>query len=132
MTGESIAYLAGAAVLYYVASTVVSWYRLRHFRGPPLASLSYLWLFKTNASGKAHTVHMAMRDKYQSSLIRVGPNDLITDDPAIIQRMSSARSTYHRGEGWKSSILDVKQPPMMGLLDTAMHDDIKVSYGSLV
>ena len=132
MTAGSITYLAGAAVLYYIAWSVVSWYRLRHFRGPLLASLSYLWLFKTDASGKAHTILMAVRDKYQSSLIRVGPNDLITDDPAIIHRMSSARSTYPRGEGWKSSVLDVKQPPMMGLLDTAMHDDIKVSHGSLV
>ena len=128
MTGQSIAYLAGAAALYYVVSTAVSWYRLRRFPGPPLAALSYLWLFKTNASGKAHTIHMAVRNKYQSSLIRVGPNELVTDDPAIIQRISSARSTYARGQGWKSSVIDINQPPMMGLLDTAMHDDIKVSH----
>jgi hypothetical protein len=33
----------------------------------------------------------------EGSLARVGPNELITDDPEVLRRMMAARSEYTRG-----------------------------------
>jgi hypothetical protein len=122
---------AAALLLFYVLSATLAWYRLRAFKGPPLASFSYLWLAAIDISGEAWKMHMRVREKYRSSLIRIGPNLLITDDPDIVRRMSSVRSQYGRGEWYDAARLDANNPSMFGSRDTKWHDDIKsrASFG---
>lgn len=47
-------------IVYYLRR----WYRLRHFKGPWLASISELWLAKTALSGSFHTILMDTNKKY--------------------------------------------------------------------
>ncbi|KAK3349723.1 cytochrome P450 [Lasiosphaeria hispida] len=110
--------------IYVVSSSVLSWYRLRHFKGPLSASLSYFFIVKAGTSGRMWDVYKDLNKQY-GPLARIGPNDLITDDPDIIRRMSAARSTYQRS-GWYSAMkLNPYQDSMFSLRDTAAHDKLK-------
>jgi hypothetical protein len=111
--------------LYLLSSSILAWYRLRHFKGPFLASFSYLWLAKTTLSGKSWKIYMETRDKFGEGLIRIGPDLLITDDAEMIRRMSAARSPYTRSAWYTSLRMDPYRHSMMSTLDIALHDDIK-------
>jgi len=114
---------AAALALYYVVSSFTTWYRLRHVPGPFLASFSYLWLMRNNLLGISSTklVHI----KKYGSVVRVGPNYVLTDDSAAIRRISGARSTYGRDAWWTALRIDPRQDNMLTTVDTAVHDRLK-------
>lgn len=93
--GEVLLLTLGLAVGYYLTSAFITWYRLREIPGPFLASFSYLWLANTAKSGQQFWIYRDMYKKY-GPLIRVGPNELSTDDPEVIRKMNGARSSYGR------------------------------------
>lgn len=62
-SGGSSVYLLAAAALYLLW-TVQSWYRLRQFDGPWLASLSYLWLLRAVTDNKLHISFPDLHKKY--------------------------------------------------------------------
>jgi len=118
--------LAAVAVFaYYIISTAIVWYRLRHFPGPTLASLSFLWMAKTAYSGRAYEIFMEITDKYGGSLIRIGPDHLLTHDAAIIRRMNAARSPYKRDQWYNAFGIDPEDPNMFSTTDDAYHNDLK-------
>ncbi|KAK3389819.1 cytochrome P450 [Podospora didyma] len=123
-----------AAIIYYITTAIIAWRRLRHFRGPFLASFSLLWLAGVALSGRAYKIRMAVRRRYSSSktsssgggeLIRIGPDMLITDDPGVFQRINGAHNGYSRGEWYSVMRLDPYQHTMISSPDTAFHDDVK-------
>ncbi|KAK5651157.1 hypothetical protein OQA88_13204 [Cercophora sp. LCS_1] len=109
----------------YITSCFVSWYRLRHFAGPTLGRFSYAWMMKTALSGRAWQIHMETKEKYGDALIRIGPDVLITDDPAIIRRMNAARSPYKRDKWYNSFRSDPHVHSMFTTDDDELHNDIK-------
>jgi hypothetical protein len=48
----------------YLVQKFRSWYRLRHFQGPLLATLSRLWLVRLVTGSKMHTVFYDVNQKY--------------------------------------------------------------------
>ena len=111
-------------LLYIVSISALSWYRLRHFKGPLLANFSYLFIIKASTSGRMWEIYKDLNRKY-GPLARIGPNQLITDDPDVIRRMSGARSTYERS-GWYGAMkLNPYRDSMFSLKDTAAHDKLK-------
>jgi hypothetical protein len=52
-----------------------AWYRLRHFKGPLIASLTRLWLARKVAGGDMHTELHEINEKY-GTLFRVLRFDL--------------------------------------------------------
>ncbi|KAJ4396022.1 hypothetical protein N0V93_000238 [Gnomoniopsis smithogilvyi] len=117
--------IAGLSVLSYLAiSTAYSWYRLRHIPGPPLASISYLWQFRAALSGKRAEYYRDANEKY-GSLVRIGPNELLTNDPGLIMHMSAARATYTRS-GWYAGFkFNPYVDNLVNLLDTGAHDRLR-------
>jgi len=114
------------ALTLILASYLHSWYRLRHFPGPSLASFSYLWLAKVSLSGRAGYIHMSTRARYpQANLIRIAPDLLITDDPSIIRHMNSARSPYRRDTWYHSFRVDPKSHNMFSTTDETLHSHLK-------
>ncbi|TVY75669.1 Cytochrome P450 monooxygenase [Lachnellula suecica] len=91
----SIALLFGASL--GLVRTFHAWYRLRHIKGPFLASFSKLWLIRTVSSGNMHWECAKVCETY-GSLARVGPNFLITSDPEQMRKMLSVRSLYRRSD----------------------------------
>lgn len=117
-------------VLYILGSYVFSWYRLRHINGPWLASISYLWMFYTNFTGKQAIKYKEITDKY-GHLVRVGPNDLLTDDAEVIRRMNSARSPYKRSNWYTALRMNPYHEGLFSILDTNAHGKLKaqLSFG---
>ncbi|KAI0855716.1 cytochrome P450 [Xylaria cubensis] len=115
----------GAILSYVVLSTFLSWFRLRKFKGPLLASLTHLWIAHVNYSGKALDYYMNARKKYKTPLLRVAPNTLMTDDPEVVRQMNTARNGYARSQWYDSFRLDPYVHNMFSSRDLTYHDDIK-------
>lgn len=128
-SGPWLPIVAGAAVLYYVISSVLAWRRLRHFNGPFLASFSYTWIVPLLRSGEMAERFAAVGERYgsgsPSSTVRIGPNELMTSDPDVIRRVSGARGKYTRSDWYRLTTMDPYEEAMFNTLDTATHDRIK-------
>lgn len=128
-------YLLPAAAITFVGyiflSYMSAYLRLRHFPGPRLASFSYLYIARVWLSGRQSASYKDLNTKYNSSLVRIGPNDLITDDPEIIRRMSSARSKYGRSSWYRAMKLNPYDDSLFSMLDLKEHDKLKakLSFG---
>ncbi|KAK1752595.1 cytochrome P450 [Echria macrotheca] len=114
---------AGIPAIYYVVSAITTWFRLRHVPGPALASFSYLWLMRNNFFGISSSQLLGLK-KY-GSVVRIGPNYVLTDDPAALRRISGARSTYGRDAWWTGVRIDPRQDNMLTTMDVAAHDRLK-------
>lgn len=118
-------------VVYYITSSVLAWYRLRHFDGPWLGKFSYLWIFKIIHSGQMGEEAHAAQDKYGGvepgypSTVRIGPSDLMTTELDLIRRMSGARSRYVRSNWYKLNRLDPYDDNMFSTTSTTYHDKLK-------
>lgn len=124
---SSIGFGAGSillVIIWYVASATYSWYRLRHVPGPFLASFSYLWLAWYALSGKQLEIIDGIAKKY-GSLVRLGPNVLLTDDPEVIKSLSSAKSRYKKSTWYLGSRFNPYHTTMFITLDPVAHDKTK-------
>ncbi|KAF5679158.1 cytochrome P450 monooxygenase [Fusarium heterosporum] len=83
-------------VVLYVIDSIRIWYRLSHIPGPFLAGFSTFWMMKESFKGEQPYAFQRANEKY-GSLVRVGPNELVTDDAQLLRRMMAARSSYTRG-----------------------------------
>lgn len=119
-------------LVYLVVSSATTWYRLRHVKGPFLASFSYFWLLLSSSDGKQGEGFRAINDKY-GPLARIGPNDLLTDDPEMFRRMgkTSRKAAYSRSNWYSALKLDPYHPSLISILDTPTHDQLKakLSFG---
>ena len=51
----------------------------------------------------------------------MGPNTLLTSDPDLLQRMSSARSGYTKSEWYSGQKLEVDHDNVLSTLDDRVH-----------
>ncbi|KAK3324928.1 cytochrome P450 [Apodospora peruviana] len=114
-----------ALVAYYILSSIIAWYRLRHFKGPFLASFSYLWLAKTTTSGTAWKTYFDLQEKHNEPLVRIGPDFLMTNEPEIIRRMNAARSPYRKDPWYHSFKIGPYDHNMLSTTDETVHADLK-------
>ncbi|CAJ2507174.1 Uu.00g083600.m01.CDS01 [Anthostomella pinea] len=117
-------------VVYLFVSYTVTWLRLRHINGPLLAKFSYFWLFSVSLKGKQALYSRQVIDKH-GPLVRIGPNDLLTDDVEVIRRMNGARSKYGRSNWYHAMRMDPYQDSLFSIMDTPTHDKLKaqLSFG---
>ncbi|KAK2028153.1 cytochrome P450 [Colletotrichum zoysiae] len=112
-------------VLWYITTSLIAWYRLRHIPGPFFARFSYYWTFRTTRSGKQYEIYRDINDKYGSSLVRIGPYDLVTNDPEVIRIMSSAKGIYRRGDANSGNRFNPHHLTLLNMLDPKPHDQFK-------
>jgi hypothetical protein len=113
--------LAAPSVLWYAASTVFAWWRLRRFPGPPLASFSYAWGFLKIKSGRMERV-LAENQRRYGPVMRIGPNELMVYDPDTLCHINGVRSTYTRGSWYQFLRMDPSGESILSEPDTARHD----------
>lgn len=128
----------------YVAQAFWSWYRLRAFRGPLLASFSNLWMVRKAWAGRFHLDLKEACEKYGTSnftslnaaelttvgsLARIGPNTLVTDDPQILHRMYEAKSPYQRGPWYDCLRFDPSKDCLISMRNEAEHSALKSKMG---
>ncbi|KAJ5238398.1 hypothetical protein N7468_003017, partial [Penicillium chermesinum] len=116
--------VAFAVFAWYIGSCFISWYRLREFPGPFWASVSYLWIGRLAWGGEHYKVHRELGRQY-GHLVRTGPNELVTDDPEVMRRMSAARSPYHKDTWYLGARLNAYHDNMFLILDAHAHDKAK-------
>lgn len=116
--------LFSCLVLWYFISSTISWYRLRNIPGPFLAKFSYLWLGSVAFSGKQHETYQRVAEQY-GSLVRVGPNVLLTDDPELVRKMSHVKGSYPRGPAAQGTRFNPYHENMFMVRDPGIHDRIK-------
>ncbi|KAH8160376.1 hypothetical protein CIB48_g7870 [Xylaria polymorpha] len=122
--GLAFSVLFSLVVGYVLASTFYQWQRLRHIPGPSLASFSYLWLGYSGWSGKQYEIHKVLGEKY-GSLVRIGPNEVSTDDPETIRRISNAKSAYPRSDWYDGARFHPDTDAMFTMTDPIRHDKYK-------
>ncbi|KAJ2986607.1 hypothetical protein NUW58_g4941 [Xylaria curta] len=117
-------------VAYFISLTFSGWYRLRHIPGPLLASFSYLWLGYSGWSGKQYDIHKVLAEKY-GPLVRLGPNEVSTDDPETIRRISNAKSAYPRSGWYDGARFHPDTDALFTMTDPVRHDKqkAKASHG---
>jgi len=129
LSASTIFAWAGASLAtWYIISSITTWYRLRHFPGPRLASFSYLWQFLAIRSDHTFDKYLSLRDL--GPLVRTGPNYLVTDDPDVLRKTMAARGVYTRDGWYRGARFAPHLENMASLVDTEAHDILKAKTAS--
>jgi hypothetical protein len=130
-----------------ITAVVVSWtrsyLRLRHIPGPRFAAFSKLWLLQKTIGGRFHldTVEACARYgtatllhsritscfllKCLGSIVRIGPNELITNDLEVLRRISAVRSPYTRSNWYDGLRLDPERNYVLSERDEKLHNALR-------
>ncbi|KAK1468967.1 hypothetical protein CMEL01_00734 [Colletotrichum melonis] len=111
-------------VLFRVYETARQYRRLRHFKGPPLAAVSKSWLLKTVTGSRGHLEFYNVTKKY-GSLARIGPNDLLNDDPGLMRRMLGVRSEYRRSDWYDGMRFNPSRDNVLSCRDEDEHTKLR-------
>ncbi|KAE9374995.1 pisatin demethylase [Stipitochalara longipes BDJ] len=116
-----LAVLVASAVIFRVRR----WLRLRHIPGPPLAGWSKAaWLLRKALGGRFHLDTAEVCEKY-GSIVRIGPNELVTNDPDVLRRMSAVRSLYTRSEWYDGARFEPEYDSMFSERDEERHNMLR-------
>ncbi|EEY14690.1 benzoate 4-monooxygenase cytochrome P450 [Verticillium alfalfae VaMs.102] len=127
----TLSLLVGAGMLLSLLAHVYwAWYRLRHIPGPRWAAFSKWWMLRNTLSGKMHLALKRACDEY-GPVVRIGPNDLVTNDSEILRRMWAVRSPYRKGDFYDAIRLDPTKDNIISMRDDHAHNELraKVAIG---
>lgn len=85
--------LLGLFVLYRVVVYPLFVSPLRHIPGPKVAAITSLWLNTKYWAEVGSPLVKALHDKY-GPVVRVGPNEVVSNDPAHVSVIYGVRSTF--------------------------------------
>ncbi|RMZ73258.1 cytochrome P450 monooxygenase [Pyrenophora seminiperda CCB06] len=112
-------------IVWYIYTCFRSWYRLRHIPTPSiLASFSYLWLGRSTFSGKQYWVHRELNAKY-GPFVRIGPNEILTDDVGVIKQICSSHSSFHRSSWYQTGRFNPYHDNLLSITGTPAHKELK-------
>ncbi|KAK0649881.1 cytochrome P450 [Cercophora newfieldiana] len=122
--------IAGALIAVFLVHTLSVWYRLSHIPGPPWAALSKYWMVKEALKGQQPVAFQQATNQY-GTLVRVGPNELITDDPELMRKMMAVRSPYTRGPWYTAMRFDPARDNLFSMRDEDEHTKLrlKMAFG---
>ncbi|XEU99297.1 hypothetical protein FSHL1_004584 [Fusarium sambucinum] len=109
---------------WWLVTALIAWNRLRHIPGPWFARFSYIWVGWTEWSGQQHQSFLDIDKKY-GSLVRIGPELLVTSDVEVVKRMSGRKSTYSKGTWVDGVRLNPYNDTMFSVRDPHEHDQVK-------
>lgn len=145
-------------LLLDIVRRIVAYRRLRHVPGPFWASISRIYLFRV-LRGRVgmHKELTKVQDKYggwedildpdtsrwspvesvlttdsKGSLTRIGPNQVLTDDPELIRRMNAPRSPFRRSDWYLGMKFSPDSDNIVSTKDEAVHNDLRSKMVSVV
>ncbi|RYC63368.1 hypothetical protein CHU98_g2874 [Xylaria longipes] len=122
-------YSVGLCLLAAIARGFGSWQRLRHIPGPPLASISSIWMVKKSLTGKFHQHLRYVAEEY-GSLARIGPNELLSTDPDVLRMMSAVRSSYTKGVFYETGRVTPGEDTVVSLRNDEEHRALRAKMGT--
>lgn len=110
--------------LFLVVHHARLWYSLRHVPGPFLASISDLWMLRVTLSGHMWREFGGVCEKY-GPVARVGPNEIIIDDPEAVRGIMAARSQYTKSNWYSAFRFNPERDNILTQLDNKIHDRLR-------
>lgn len=107
-------------VAYTTASTLTSWHRLRHIPGPPGVGFSKWWMLRNTLSGNMHLATKDACRKY-GPLVRIGPNQLVTNDTETLRTLWAVRSPYKKGPFYEAVRFNPERDNLISFRDDSLH-----------
>ncbi|OAG13648.1 pisatin demethylase [Alternaria alternata] len=126
LSPESIWHIAIVLVVIWVAQNYIrTWKRLRHIPSAHItAPFSYYWLGRTTYSGRQYWVLRDLHAKH-GPLVRIGPNEVLTDDPNVLRTVSSTRSNYARSDWYHAGRFNPYRDNLFTIIDPGAHKKAK-------
>ncbi|ORY67306.1 cytochrome P450 [Pseudomassariella vexata] len=121
--------LAAFLLAIYLLHTLRQWQRLSHVPGPFWAAFSKLWMVKEALLGRQPAAIQDVTDTY-GSLARIGPNELVTDDPEVLRRMMAVRSAYMRGPWYNAMRFDPTRDNLLSMRDESAHTKLRAKIAA--
>ncbi|KAL8870024.1 MAG: hypothetical protein Q9174_003832, partial [Haloplaca sp. 1 TL-2023] len=121
---KAVIIFGACAALAIVIQYLTDYSRLQQFKGPWLASFSKLWMMYHTYSGDMHEAVAQACEKY-GPLVRIGPNDLVTNDADFLRRMSAIRSPYTKSEWYSGTQFDPGMNHVFSERDEVRHRDLR-------
>ncbi|TVY62782.1 Cytochrome P450 monooxygenase mpaDE [Lachnellula suecica] len=116
--------IVGLSTAIAIFETIRSWLRLRHIPGPPLAGFSRLWLVWNSLKGRLAYATEEASGKY-GSLVRVGPNEIISSDPDVWRKILGVRTEYRRSDWFESIRWNPDGETLGTTLDNQAHKKLR-------
>ncbi|KAF2760576.1 cytochrome P450 [Pseudovirgaria hyperparasitica] len=113
-----------ALLTYIIVQHTRSYLSLSHIPGPPLAHHTTLPLIRACLSGHTASYLSTITAQY-GPLARIGPDHLLTSDPATIQRMSGARSPYRKSYWYGAMKFKPRSENLLSERDEARHEALR-------
>ncbi|OAA70411.1 benzoate 4-monooxygenase cytochrome P450 [Cordyceps fumosorosea ARSEF 2679] len=113
-----------ALALAYITSQLYSYQRLRHIKGPALASWTNFWLVYAQLTGRIHTILHELVSKH-GPIVRIAPDWVVCGDPTEIRRIWGARSRWTRAWWYRGMRIDPYQDSSFSTRDDALHTAIR-------
>ncbi|KAK4145092.1 cytochrome P450 [Dichotomopilus funicola] len=123
MALSALLLLAGLVVAY-AAHIVWQWRRLAHIPGPFSAGFCKWWTFREAVALRLPESYKRLGDQY-GSLVRVGPNELITDNPDVLRRTMATKSRYVRGPWYEAFRMDPAMDNVLTMRDEEAHTALR-------
>lgn len=123
---QSLGYIAlTVCTLWVTQSLVRTWWRLRHIPSAHFtAPFSYFWVGRTTYSGRQYWVLRDLHAKH-GPLVRIGPNEVLADDPNVLRTISSAHSNYARSDWYQTGRFNPYHDNLFTILEPNAHKKAK-------
>ncbi|KAL6857328.1 cytochrome P450 [Trichoderma novae-zelandiae] len=121
---DIILFALAVTLAWFISSSACQYFRLCHFDGPLLAKTSNLWLFASVNSGRSHLDFWQVTQKY-GTIARVGLNDLITDDPALVKYMCNVKTEYRRSSWYDGMRFNPTSNNCLSTRDEIAHSTLR-------
>ncbi|PMD29002.1 pisatin demethylase [Hyaloscypha variabilis F] len=129
MNTEPFRWIVAILLGLVVSSWIRTYIRLRHIPGPPGVGFSKLWLLKKSFGGRFHLDTLETCEKY-GSIVRIGPNELITNDIEVVRRTSAVRSPYVRSNWYDGLRFDPGHNTVLSESDEQVHLVLRTKMGA--
>lgn len=64
------------------------------------------------------------------SIVRIGPHQLVTNDPEVLRRMSAVRSPYRRSNWYDGIRLEADYDNVLSTRDENRHNDLRAKMAA--
>ncbi|CAI0642619.1 unnamed protein product [Colletotrichum noveboracense] len=116
--------LLAALLILLTVMNYRSWNRLRHIPGPPGAAFSKWWMLRNTLGGQMHLALKRACDDY-GPVVRIGPNDLVTNDAEMLRRMWAVRSPYRKGAWYQAVRFDPTRDNIISMRNDHDHNELR-------
>lgn len=111
-------------LLIFVCPAITSALRLRRFKGPKWSAHTRLWICWMLASTDSAQRLVDVNKNY-GSIARIGPNNLVTDDPDLTRQILAIGSKWRRGPWFDSIRINPLVPNIVSERDPYKHNAMR-------